>query len=208
MPSRLATDMLESRVMATIRRRVLTAIAVLLALVCGPRTVAAEVVLADLNGDGVRDWIETAPGGAELVVHTSHRHRAQRLRLPDRVVRVVVGDVNRDGRTDIIATTRRAGIFVWLNAGRGRFRSAHAPHATLPYWRHDRGADNGPGSTATVDDLDVASIATFSTRTDTAVESRLRRFLSSRISLRTRHARPRVSRGPPHADSAVGVARL
>jgi hypothetical protein len=199
----MATDMLESRVMAIIRRRLLTAIALLVTLVSGTRTVAAQVVLADLNGDGIRDRIEAGPNGAELVIHTSHRHRTQRLRLPDRVVRVVVGDIDRDGRADIIATTRRAGIVVWLNSGRGRFRSAEPAGRSLPYWHHNRSADNSPGSTATDDDVDVVSIATLATRTDTQVESRLSPFLPSRVSVRTRHARPRVSRGPP-ADAGLG----
>lgn len=198
MPRWLATDMLESRVMGIVRRRVLTALAVLVSLVCGPKAVTAQVVVADLNGDGVRDSIEAGPSGAELVVHTSHRHRAQRLRLPDRVVRVVVGDINRDGRADIIATTRRAGIFVWLNSGRGRFRSSQPVRSPAAYWRHDRSADNTSGSNATDDDVDVVSIALPATRTDTQVESTLSPFLPSCISLRTRHARPRVSRGPPH----------
>jgi hypothetical protein len=185
--------------MRIFRRSVLTATAVLGLLVCGPRAVAAQVVVADLNGDGVGDRIEAGPSGAELVVRTSHRHRAQRLRLPERVVRVVVGDINRDGRADIIATTRRAGIFVWLNSGRGRFHSARPVPAALPYWRHDRSADHAPGSTATEDDVDLVSIAVLSTRADVPVESTLSPLLPSRVSLRTRHARPRVSRGPPHA---------
>ena len=88
--------------------------------------VAAQTLTADVNGDGVRDRIETRRATAELVVRLSNREPAQHLRFSGSILDVAVTDVDSDGYSDLVATTtgrRHLRMFVWTNAGRGKFVS-------------------------------------------------------------------------------------
>jgi hypothetical protein len=184
-------------------RSVFTTLAVGVVLAGGARAAAAQVVLADLNGDGICDRIEAVGAGGELVVHTSNRRHPQRLRLPDRLERIVVGDINRDGRADIIATTRRSGLVVWINSGRGRFRSSAPPRAPAPDLRSSRNAGNSPASSTSGEDVDAALMGLLPlSRPPIALEAVLRRIVSTPPSARTHRVRPRVPRGPPSRSLA------
>jgi len=91
-----------------------------------PSTAAAQTLTADVNGDGVRDRIETRRAAAELVVRLSNREPAQHLRFSGSILDVAVTDVDSDGYSDLVATTtgrRHLRVFVWTNAGRGKFVS-------------------------------------------------------------------------------------
>jgi hypothetical protein len=125
--------------------------ALLIALAAWPAaatTASAQILAADVNGDGVRDRIETRQSATELVVQLSDREPAQHLRARGPILDVLVADVDRDGDSDLIVTTattrgeRNVGLVVWTNAGRGRFvaRAAHAA-ARLRHLRHGRLVD-------------------------------------------------------------------
>ena len=70
-----------------------------------PATAAAQTLTADINGDGVRDRIETrrAPGGARRPAFESEP--AQHLRFSGSILDIVVTDVDADGDSDLVATT-------------------------------------------------------------------------------------------------------
>jgi hypothetical protein len=88
-----------------------------------PSTAAAQTLTVDINGDGVRDRIETRRAPAELVVRLSNLEPAQHLRFSGSILDIVVTDVDADGDADVVATTtggRHVRVFVWTNAGRGK----------------------------------------------------------------------------------------
>ena len=90
---------------------------------------AGQTFTADINGDGVRDRIETRRTPAELIIRLSTREAVQHLRFSGSILNVVAIDIDADGDSDLVATTvgqRHVRVFVWTNAGRGRFVS-HAP---------------------------------------------------------------------------------
>ena len=84
----------------------------------------AQILTADVNGDGLRDRIEAGPAPAELVVQLSTREPAQHLKTSGAILSVAVMDLDRDGNSDLIVTTagqRHVRLMVWMKAGRGRF---------------------------------------------------------------------------------------
>jgi hypothetical protein len=87
---------------------------------------AAQTLTADINGDGVWDRIETRRAPGELIVRLSSREPAQHLEFSGSILGVVVTDVDRDGDSDLVLATagkRHVRMFVWTNAGRGKFVS-------------------------------------------------------------------------------------
>jgi hypothetical protein len=98
-----------------------------------PALASGQVLSADVNGDGVRDRIEAGPAPAELIVQLSTLEPAQHLKASGAILAVAVADIDRDGRSDLIATTagrRHIRLVVWMNAGSGRF-VARAPRDAL-----------------------------------------------------------------------------
>lgn len=90
-----------------------------------PGIARADSWRVDFDGDGVRDRIDVAAPFTELDVQLSQSRSLQRLRTNDLIVRFVVTDIDRDGDPDVVATTRRTGLQVWINTGR-RLVSARA----------------------------------------------------------------------------------
>ena len=200
MTRRLISRVLESGLMSIVRRNLITAIWVLAFVAGGARAVSAQVVLADLNGDGIGDRIEAAAAGTELIVHTSDRYRPQRLRTRDHIVQVAVADVNRDGRVDIVISTRRFGIQVWLNTGHGRFHAAR-PRAPAADWRSSDGS--GEPASATSDDGDLIGgvLVEASRARPPAPDAVFQPFDPTDARVPSRSTRPRVPRGPPHVPA-------
>jgi hypothetical protein len=88
--------------------------------------VGAQTLTADLNGDGLRDRIETNRAPAELVVRLSNREPPQHLALAGAIVKLLVTDVDADGDADVVAATagaRHVRMIVWTNTGRGKLVS-------------------------------------------------------------------------------------
>jgi hypothetical protein len=162
--------------------------------------VAAQVVHADLNGDGVRAHVEAARAGTELVVRTSAYRRVLHLGVADQILRFVVSDVDRDGRADIVASTRRSGLRVWFNSGQGRFRARRA--RALPWHRElsrERPHRAAP-SQADDDGVDAtASTPVIGTRARPPSMLHGARWSLARVSISasSQFVRPRVPRGPP-----------
>jgi hypothetical protein len=114
----------------------------ILATLCGvaallaPTLAQADSLRADLDGDGIRDRIEFGPGSRELAIRLSATRRWQRLQSHDLIVRFVIADVDHDGDPDLVASTRRSGLRIWINKGRGLF-AARSRHVSS---RHARAA--------------------------------------------------------------------
>jgi hypothetical protein len=119
---------------------------VILAALCGvaallvPTLAQADSLRADLDGDGIRDRIEVGRGSRELAIRLSATRRWQRLQTHDLIVRFVVADIDHDGDPDLVANTRRSGLRIWINKGRGLFAarshsvSARPGGAALGAW--------------------------------------------------------------------------
>src|SRR4051812_21555123 len=70
-----------------------------------PSTAAADVLQADLDGDGVRDQIIRGAAPSELALQLSGTPQRPTLRLPHQVLQIVAADVDHDGDRDIVAIT-------------------------------------------------------------------------------------------------------
>ena len=101
-----------------------------------PVAAFADSVRTDFDGDGVRDRIEVSARSTELAVRLSNGRTLQRLEADDLILRFVVADVDRDGDPDVVATTGRSGLRIWINRGRGRFAALRVPRHASPRARH------------------------------------------------------------------------
>lgn len=115
------------RVTAPGLRAVLLAFAATLFL---PVSTWAQSILIDLNGDGIRDRIAVEYRPDEVIVRLGQTDRVLRLRAPEAVDRLAAVDIDRDGDSDIVASTQGPSLHVWMNHGRGRFVPATRPVAT------------------------------------------------------------------------------
>src|SRR5947207_9180538 len=88
----------------------------------------ADTLHADFDGDGVRDRIDLSAPFTELDVRLSTYRGLQRLSSDDLICDVVVADIDRDGDPDVLASTRHAGLQIWINTGRG-FLATRSPGA-------------------------------------------------------------------------------
>jgi hypothetical protein len=131
--------------------RFLAGVLLAFATVLVPGVARADTLRADLDGDGVRDRIDVAAPFRELDVRLSGTRALQRLRADDLILRFIIADIDRDGDPDVVAHTRRSGLQIWLNTGRGVF--AARPSDAGPLGRTgaaslsaaaDRPADDGP----------------------------------------------------------------
>jgi len=116
-----------------IRRLVLATLCGVAALLV-PTLAQADSVRADLDGDGIRDRVEFGRDSRELTIRLSATRRWQRLQSHDLIVRFVVADIDHDGDPNLVANTRRSGLRIWINGGRGLF-AARAHHVSS---RHAR----------------------------------------------------------------------
>jgi hypothetical protein len=106
-----------------------------------PSAAAAEVVQADLDGDGIRDQIVRGAAPSELAVRLSGSPQRRILHLSHKILEIVTADIDHDGDRDIIATTTGPGFEIFLNEGRGRFHAVHA--GVAQHWDR-RGIHVGP----------------------------------------------------------------
>jgi hypothetical protein len=109
-----------------VRRYAVAALCSLFAVVL-PTAAGAETLRADLDGDGIHDRIELIRRSGLLTVSLSGTRRSLHFAANDPIVRFVVGDIDRDGDSDVVAETRHSGLRFWINQGRGRF-AAQSQH--------------------------------------------------------------------------------
>jgi hypothetical protein len=113
--------------------RSLLRLLVTLAALLFPAGAAAQIVEADFDGDGIGDQVFRGAHPEDLSVVLSHAPEPQPLQLPHPVLRFTTADIDQDGDRDIVATTAAAGLDIFLNLGRGRFRAIHA--AAVQQWQ-------------------------------------------------------------------------
>ena len=123
--------------------RHLAAIAFLIGLAL-PRAAAADSRALDARIDAVH--VANEADGSLVAVKLSGRHRPRILRSVERLVTIVLADVDADGDVDILATTIRQGLLVWRNSGRGRFILARLPKARDGLGSGPRVSSHAPGS--------------------------------------------------------------
>ena len=111
--------------MLSVRRYVIATLLGASALLL-PVAALAGSIPTDFDGDGVRDRIEITARPTELGVRLSNGRALQRLKADDLILKFVVADVDRDGDSDVVATTGRSGLRIWINRGRGRFAALKA----------------------------------------------------------------------------------
>lgn len=92
-----------------------------------PAAAGAETLRADLDGDGIHDRIELTRRPGLLTVSLSCTRRSLHFAANDSIVRFVVGDIDRDGDSDVVAETGHSGLRFWINQGHGRF-AAQSQH--------------------------------------------------------------------------------
>lgn len=88
-----------------------------------PNVAQAECPRTDIDADAVHDRIESRGRPTELAARLAAIGHWRRLPAGDLIVKFVVTDVDRDGDPDLIASSRRSGLRVWINKGRGLFSS-------------------------------------------------------------------------------------
>jgi hypothetical protein len=183
-------------------RRLLVGVALLVAGI--PLTSAparADTLHADFDGDGVRDRIDIGLRVRELDVRLSTSRTPQRLRADDLILRFVVTDIDRDGDPDVVASTRRIGLQIWINTGRGRFaaRSSRVDvviHAGRP---SVGGAVNRQSDDSACTDQTRELVPTCHPRGQPLLASRRTTGSTRPRESRFEHS-PRIARGPPFAS--------
>jgi hypothetical protein len=115
--------------MPLVRRHAWAVLFVLAGVLFTPAAAVAQSLQVDLNGDGVRDRVDAGARRTELTIYIANQRRIQLLRTDDAIVRLAIADVDSDGDSDLVASTRRVGLHVWINHGRGRFVRLVSPDA-------------------------------------------------------------------------------
>lgn len=183
-------------------RRFLVVVALLVGGTLTSAPARADALHADFDGDGVRDRIDVGLRVTELDVRLSTSRTPQRLRADDLILRFLVTDIDRDGDADVIASTRRIGLQIWINTGRGRFAARPSTaDVVIRAWRASVGAaSNRRSDDSACTDQTRELVAScnprgqprlFSCPTPPAPCARESRFQHS----------PRTARGPPSAPS-------
>jgi hypothetical protein len=88
-----------------------------------------DLYAADVTGDGVEDFLFVQRNEQTIAVVTATNsdslHPMTVLKLPVQPSRVVLGDLNNDGRLDLLVADRtNLGVVPYLGMGKGRFRQA------------------------------------------------------------------------------------
>jgi hypothetical protein len=108
---------------------------------------AMTSIRADFDNDGIPDIVTVINDGrsSQVRVWLSHLARFRVLRIPDEIVSLMATDLNQDGRVDVRAATRRHGVLVWMNHGRGHLKRVKPASPTLAA-RHRFGRPGTTGS--------------------------------------------------------------
>ena len=162
-----------------------------------PVAARADSVRTDFDGDGVRDRIEVSAPATELAVRLSNGRTLQRLEADGLIFRFVVADVDRDGDPDVVATTGRSGLQIWINRGSGRFTALHVTRHAQRRVRHFLDDHTRPGDLGNVwNDTTRTFIAAVSPRR-ARLAPLLRAYCGSDPVPSKSYCPRRAPRGPP-----------
>jgi hypothetical protein len=182
--------------MLSVRRSLLATILGAAALLV-PRAALADSLHADFDGDGVSDHIEVGAKSIELAVRLSNGRALQRLQADDLILRFVVADVNRDGHPDVVASTRRSGLEIWINKGRGLFARSHRGRYGPRPAKHTIGQLTArPADDSVCNDRTRVLIATSPAQNERPEAAHRAPVRADNLTSKFFYAR-RVSRGPP-----------
>ena len=184
--------------------RLLAVVAVLLL----PGIASAQVLFADLNGDGIHDRVDAGVRPTEIIVRLSAgHHRQHRLHTDSPIIRLTAVDFNRDGNIDLVATTVKPGrvmpasLTVWINNGHGRFaRHKAAVPARAPFEVGGASASRAPHgleADENADDQASRPLLVAATFVGPHEFSYVRRLRADRTIEPRFEGRSRIPRGPP-----------
>jgi hypothetical protein len=180
-------------------QRVFVGALLLFGAILFPAVAGADTAHADFDGDGVRDRIDISAQFRELEVRLSKSRGLQRLRSDDLIFRVVVADIDRDGDPDVVVSTRRAELQIWINTGGGVLARRSSRPAGLTHGARaavDGVFSRGSDESACNDDQTRELIAASSPRGQPRLSSRRTAALPRALESRFQHS-ARTARGPP-----------
>jgi hypothetical protein len=166
-------------------------------LLAVPRDVAAAEAPGTIDAriDTVR--VAEQPDGTIVAVKLRGRPRPRLLRSVERLVAIVIADVDADGDLDILASTIRQGLLMWRNVGRGHFVLARIPKARDALARVPRLSPDRRASAH--DEPGEGGVDGAIPRTDTAGDPLVLRalVLSKPVSPAPQYRLARTGRAPP-----------
>jgi hypothetical protein len=163
-----------------------------------PGAALADTLHADFDGDGIHDRIDLAARVTELNVRLSRSPIMQQLSAGDVILRFVVADIDRDGRPDVLARTRRDGLQIWINTGRGHFAAHSSKVSRLrPAGQLNvRSLSARPSDDSACNDQTRELVSSCSPRGQPLVESCRAAAIPGAREFPFQHS-PRIARGPP-----------
>lgn len=141
------------RALARILRRRLSLLSVFLLLGMPVASAAGPSVVADFDGDGLRDHAELClREPSQIHIWLSGTQRTWTLRSATPILSLAASDLDGDRKAELIASGPSAGLQIWTGR-RGRLTPFHSRRGSTATHFHDKGhsVDYGPDEAPAAD---------------------------------------------------------